>query len=124
MDFRQIKYFLTLCDTLNFTQAAKLSHISQPTLTQSIKRLEDELGGSLIIRDGRDTRLSQLGRQLKVQFEDLMCKSNALRETAEALTKGETASLSIGVSEATGPTFFSHLLAYFCRDPANVHQST
>ncbi|OUR87209.1 hypothetical protein A9Q81_26210 [Gammaproteobacteria bacterium 42_54_T18] len=47
MDFNQIRYFLTLSETLNFTRAAEQCFVSQPALTQAIRRLEDELGGEL-----------------------------------------------------------------------------
>ena len=48
MDFNQIRYFLKLADTLNFTRAAEQCFVSQPALTQAIKRLEVELGGELV----------------------------------------------------------------------------
>lgn len=54
MDFNQVRFFLALAETLNFTRAAERCHVTQPALTQSIKRLELELGGDLIVRDGRE----------------------------------------------------------------------
>jgi len=50
MDFNQVRYFLSVSDTLNFTRAAELCNVTQPALTQAIKRLENELGGELWIR--------------------------------------------------------------------------
>jgi LysR family hydrogen peroxide-inducible transcriptional activator len=47
MEMHQIRYFLAVCDHGSFTRAAQFSYISQPSLTQSIKKLEDELGGEL-----------------------------------------------------------------------------
>jgi Bacterial regulatory helix-turn-helix protein, lysR family len=46
---------INLAETLNFTAAARLSGVSQPSLTRAVRRLEEELGGSLIYRDGADT---------------------------------------------------------------------
>jgi DNA-binding transcriptional LysR family regulator len=49
MAFNQIRYFLNLADTLNFTEAAMRSGVSAPTLTHAIQRLEQELGGTPFI---------------------------------------------------------------------------
>ena len=68
MDLNQVRYFLNLAESLNFTEAARVSGISQPSLTKAIQRLEDELGGPLLYRDGKDTRLTALGRDLIVEF--------------------------------------------------------
>ena len=68
MDLNQVAYFLNLAETLNFTEAARVSGVSQPSLTRAIQRLEDELGGPVVYRDGKDTRLTALGRDLVVEF--------------------------------------------------------
>jgi LysR family hydrogen peroxide-inducible transcriptional activator len=56
MEFNQIRYFLNLADTLNFTEAAMRSGVSPPTLTRAIERLEQELGGTSVYPDGKDSR--------------------------------------------------------------------
>ncbi|EOI8044300.1 TPA: LysR family transcriptional regulator, partial [Citrobacter freundii] len=61
MELNQVSYFINLAETLNFTAAARLSGVSQPSLTRAIRRLEDELGGPLIYRDGKNSRLTGLG---------------------------------------------------------------
>jgi DNA-binding transcriptional LysR family regulator len=58
MELNQVSYFINLAETLNFTAAARLSGVSQPSLTRAIRRLEDELGGPLIYRDGKNSRLT------------------------------------------------------------------
>ena len=50
MEMHQIRYFLMLAETLNFTRAAEQCHVSQPALTRAIKLLEEELGGLLFSR--------------------------------------------------------------------------
>lgn len=61
MEMHQVRYFLALCEERNFTRAAKRCGVSQPSLTNAIKRLEAELGGSLFHRDRANTRLTDLG---------------------------------------------------------------
>ena len=59
-----MEYFINLAETLNFTTAARLSGVSQPSLTRAIRRLEEELGGPLIYRDGKNSRLTALGQEI------------------------------------------------------------
>jgi LysR family transcriptional regulator, hydrogen peroxide-inducible genes activator len=47
MELHQVRYFLALCDTLNFSRAAETCDVSQPSLTRAIQTLEAELGGPL-----------------------------------------------------------------------------
>lgn len=55
MELHEIRYFLALSRTLNFTRAAEACHVSQPALTRAIQKMEDELGGLLFARE-RGTR--------------------------------------------------------------------
>jgi LysR family transcriptional regulator, hydrogen peroxide-inducible genes activator len=48
MEFQEIRYFLAMSQTLNFTKAAELCQVSQPALTRGIQKMEDELGGRLM----------------------------------------------------------------------------
>ncbi len=50
MEMHQIRYFLALCEELNFTKAAERCNVAQPSLTRAIKLLEDEFGGVLLHR--------------------------------------------------------------------------
>ncbi len=113
MDFNQVRYFLAVSETLNFTRAAERCHVSQPALTQAIKRLESELGGELIHRDGRFTELTQLGKTLQVHFQQIDRTRQLVRATARAQTSGEAAELNIGLMCTIGPIALSELLNRF-----------
>ena len=72
MRFRYIKYFLVLCDERNFTRAANHCGITQPSLTNAIKRLEDLFGGSLFDRTRKSNSLAKptpLALVIKPYFE-------------------------------------------------------
>ena len=64
MEMQQVRYFLALSKTLNFTRAAEECHVTQPALTRSIKQLEEELGGALIRRERTHSHLTELGRRM------------------------------------------------------------
>ena len=107
MELRQIRYFLALSETLNFTRAAERCNVTQPTLTLSIKKLEEELGGSLIHRERNRTHLTQLGQMVLPFLEQVYESSDAARAIASDLNRGARIPLSLGVSDAVEK---SHLL--------------
>jgi len=63
MEMHQVRYFLAVARTLNFTRAADECNVSQPSLTRAIKQLEAELGGDLFRRE-RPTQLTELGQRM------------------------------------------------------------
>ena len=71
MKMQYVRYFLALCEERNFTRAAKRCGVSQPSLTNAIKRLEEELGGSLFDRDRANTRLTNLGILVRPELEQI-----------------------------------------------------
>lgn len=113
MDFNQVRFFLAVADTLNFTRAAELCNVTQPALTQSIKRLEAELGGELIHRDGRNTGLSNLGRSLRTHFQQIDHTRKLVKSTAKSVSSGELDELNIGIMCTIGPMALSDLLKHF-----------
>lgn len=113
MDFNQVRYFLALAETLNFTRAAERCYVSQPALTQGIKRLENELGGELVMRDGRYTELTELGRGLRAHFEQIDRTRHLVRSTAKAIVSGDVADVNIGVMCTIGPRLLASMLNEF-----------
>src|SRR5258708_8245519 len=62
MELHQLRCFCAVAETGQFSRAAEQSHISQPSLSQQILKLEDELGARLFDRLGRSIRLTELGK--------------------------------------------------------------
>jgi DNA-binding transcriptional LysR family regulator len=116
MHFNQVRYFLVLSETLNFTRAAQRCHVTQPTLTNAIKRLEDELGGQLVVRDGKHTRLSPLGRALRGHFEQIEQTRTIVKETASTVIRGEQIELNVGLMCTIGPRILGRFLEAFLRE--------
>lgn len=67
MELRQLKYFVKTAETLNFSEAARLLFITQSTLSQQIRSLEQELGTMLFVRDSHGVVLTESGEKLLPQ---------------------------------------------------------
>ena len=98
MELHQIRYYLAVCGTLNFTRAAEECHVSQPSLTRAIKKLEAELGGELFRRERSRTHLTELGRTMRPFLQQSIDGSMAAKAQAESYGRGETAPLRPGIS--------------------------
>ena len=114
MELNQIRYFLNLADTLNFTEAAMRSGVSQPTLTRAIQRLEQELGGTLVYRDGKDSRLTALGRDIRSEFAEIADREQRVRAISLNRVRGRRENLTLGIVNTIAPAlitgFVSHAL--------------
>jgi DNA-binding transcriptional LysR family regulator len=100
MEMQQVRYFLAVGRTLNFTRAAEECNVTQPALTRAIKQLEDELGGELIRREGRNSHLTDLGNRMQPLLQQCYDSAIGAKQLAAKVKKGEVASLSIAVSRS------------------------
>ena len=103
MEMHQVRYFLAVCDTLNFTRAAASCNVAQPSLTKAIKKLEDEFGGQLFRRERNQTHLTELGRLMKPHIEAIYASSEAARADAEGFKSQEHVAIRLGVMSTIGP---------------------
>jgi DNA-binding transcriptional LysR family regulator len=113
MEMHQVRYFLAVCEALNFTRAAESCHVSQPSLTQAIKKLEEELGGALFRRERKGVFLTDLGEALHPSFEQILGEAQSVRETAHHLLNLKKAPLTVGVLETVGPLLPTRFLSAF-----------
>jgi DNA-binding transcriptional LysR family regulator len=120
MEMQQVRYFLALTRTLNFTRAAEQANVTQPALTRAIQQLEAELGGPLFHRERSKTHLSELGRMMLPYFEAIQAQTEAARSHATSLKKLETAKLRIGCMCTIGPVVIAGLIVNFRREHPGV----
>lgn len=106
MNLTRIQYFVTAAELENFSQAAQTLYVSQPNLSKQIGLLERELGFELFRRVGKNVRLTRAGQYLYQQFKELPEYTAKAIAHAEALSRGEEGSLSIGVLEGQDVNFF------------------
>src|ERR1041384_3469073 len=72
MQIHQLRYFCAVARTGSFTRAAQHEHLAQPSLSQQIRKLEDELGTRLFDRLGRTVRLTRMGEAFLPRAEDIL----------------------------------------------------
>ena len=116
MELYQIRYFLALCETLNFARAAERCHVSQPSLTRAIQKLEGELGGLLIRRERRRTHLTELGELTRPMLQEIQAQTDRIKATAKRHLNQEKKTLRLGVLPSIGPLRFARFFAQVSED--------
>ena len=100
MEMHQVRYFLAVARTLNFTKAADECHVAQPSLTRAIKLLEGELGGELFRRERPRAMLTPLGERMYPLLKQCYDSAQSARSLAAMINDGEVGSLKIAVSSS------------------------
>lgn len=113
MEMQQIRYFVALAQTLNFTRAAEHCNVSQPALTRAIQQLEHELGGPLFHRERNNTHLSELGRMMMPYLESVAESARAAKAAAASAKKAEHVTLTLGAMCTIGPDLIADLIVRF-----------
>jgi len=110
MEVYQIRYFLALAETLNFTRAAEMSNVSQPAMTRAIKNLEEEVGTSLIAREGKKTHLTKAGEIMRLELQKVEGQIKYALQQAKSAIGEEPTRLKIGVMCTLSPEIHVPLL--------------
>src|ERR1041384_6073440 len=111
MEMHQVRYFLAVAHTLNFTRAAEECNVTQPSLTRAIKQLEGELGGDLFRRERPQAQLTELGQRMHPLLKQCYDSALGARSLASAIKGGEVAALRLALSHSVDLTFLiPHLM--------------
>lgn len=97
VELRRLRHFSVLAETLNFHAAAERLHLTQPALTRSIARLEQELGVQLFERDKRHVELTPEGSALLDRARALLRDADAIERTADSLRPDRRQELRVGL---------------------------
>src|SRR2546430_1259886 len=93
MELHQVRYFLAVASTLNFTRAAEQCNVTQPALTKGVQKLEQELGGQLIYRERQLTQLTDFGKEVLPMLARTLASAEAVRRRAQEFQRKEDAPL-------------------------------
>jgi len=103
MELHQLRYFCAVAETGSFSRAAERSHVAQPSLSQQILKLEDELGARLFDRLGRSVRLTDLGKAFLPRARAVLRELEAAKGDVVERKDSITGSLSVGVIPTIAP---------------------
>lgn len=116
MDLRVMKNFLKIAETENITQASRELNVAQPHLTRQIKALETELGVLLFRRDKKRLHITEEGRFLKQQTEQILKLVEKTERQVKEMQSGISGTLFLGVIESVGESILPDWISEFKRN--------
>src|SRR5271170_5796699 len=115
MEFHQLRYVCAIADTGNFSRAAERCQIAQPSLSQQVLKLEEELGARLFDRLGRSIRLTEAGRAFIPRARAILEQMEAARSTAADQNTDLRGSVAVGVIPTVAPYLIPSYAARFAK---------
>lgn len=110
MNLRDLKYLVALADHKHFGRAAEASFVSQPTLSTQIRKLEEELGVTLVERAPRRVMLTPAGREVVARARRIVDDIEQMREAARRSQDPEAGKVRLGVFPTLGPYLLPHVV--------------
>ena len=113
MELHQLRYFCAVAETGSFSRAAEQSHVAQPSLSQQIIKLEEELGARLFDRLGRSVRLTELGKTFLPRARAVLRELEAAKGDVAERKEFVGGPVTVGVIPTVGPYFLPRILTSF-----------
>ena len=110
MTLTELKYIVAVARTKHFGQAAEACHVSQPTLSVAIRKLEEELGATLFERNRSDVTITPVGEKVVEQAQIVLESAEQIKQIVSAQTDQLAAPLKLGVIYTIGPYLVPHLI--------------
>ncbi|MCL1631031.1 LysR family transcriptional regulator [Sporolactobacillus sp. CPB3-1] len=120
MEWQQIEYFQKVAQLQHMTQAAEALSISQPALSRSIARLEEELGIPLFERQGRNIILNQYGKVFLKHVNRILKEIEETKKEIRSLLDPEYGEVSLGFLHTLGVNMIPNILRAFQKEHGNV----
>jgi LysR family hydrogen peroxide-inducible transcriptional activator len=116
MEFHQLRYVCAIADTGNFSRAAERCQIAQPSLSQQVLKLEEDLGAKLFDRLGRSVRLTEAGRAFIPQARAVLEQMEVARLSAADKNADFRGSIAVGVIPTVAPYLIPSYAATFAKN--------
>ena len=113
MELRHLRYFLAVCEEMNFTKAAQRLMIAQPPLSRQIKDLEEEVGTALFIREHHSLRLTEEGVRFRTYANRIVGLADRSIEDIREMHTGLRGTVYIAEVEGKAPRLASSFISSF-----------
>lgn len=113
MELRHLRYFVAVCEAMNFTRAAVRLRIAQPALSRQVRNLEDEIGVDLLKRSPRGVTITAEGKLFLEEARGVLNRADESVEKVRALARGEYGELHVGYAPAPTVEILPPALARF-----------
>ena len=110
MDFRKIEYYVIVCEHMNMTKAAEELHIAQPSISNSIKQLEEELGFELFDRSRRQLQHTHKGEIFLEKAKSILSHMDDVVSEMKDLNRSDMGTIKLGVPPMIGTILFPRIL--------------
>lgn len=110
MNLRDLRYLVALAEHQHFGHAAEACHVSQPTLSTQLRKLEEELGVTLIERAPRHVMLTAAGQDIVLRARRVLAEVEQMHEAARRSTDPEAGSVRLGLFPTLGPYLLPHVV--------------
>ena len=120
MELRDLRYFVAVAQHRNFSRAAEQLHVSQPALSEQIRKLEDELGTPLFERTSRGAILTDAGEAFLPQARAVLAQADVAAESVRMVAEGVAGTLTIGFIDSAALGILPALIRRFTARYPNV----
>src|SRR5690606_21789653 len=110
MNLRDLRYLVALAEHRHFGRAAEACCVSQPTLSTQIRKLEDELGVSLVERTPRKVLLTEVGRDVVQRAREVLNEVEQIHAIARRTIDPESGTIRLGIFPTLGPYLLPHVV--------------
>lgn len=121
MDIRNLECFIEVARHKNFSKAAEMMYISQPSISRAIKELETQFGVILFYRDTKSVELTDAGEIILKQAQHIVSSFQNITSQLGDLKKMQSGKIYIGLPQITAITTFSYMLSSFRNEYPNIH---
>ena len=117
MNFKQLEYFSAVAESGSISQAARKLHVAQPPISRQLALLEDELGVCLFLRNNKGVELTEAGRSLHRQSQNMFQNMRVMVDSVRDINAGLRGLLKIGIIYSNTPVVLRYLKQYHEKYP-------